>query len=163
MKRTMLAAMLVAGLPGSDREARADLGPIEAVTVSAADFHPWVEVLPYTNQGWSLQAGLGQVGRIPIPTSMAVRITNVKVRVFDNHPDDDLCVQVARAEPADGAVTMTDPVCTIGSNPTDPQTLTIPVFMNITRFNTPFMFLVFEQDSANLIFYGATVFYREII
>lgn len=160
---TLLAAMLVAGLPGTDPEAEADLGPIEAVTVSAADFHPWIGGLNYQNQGMWLQAEYGQVARIPLPTNMAVRITNIKVRVLDDDPDNNMCISFGRAEPSDAASTLVGPQCTIGSNPTDPQTLTMQVFTNVTRFHTPYLFLVFEDSNADLRFYGATVFYREII
>lgn len=159
----VLATVAVFGpAPGAAPQAKATLGPLQAVTLAGADFHPVNDAAEFNSDG-SLVIGNGfQTARISFPAEVVV-VTSVKVRVYDNDAED-LCAKLYRAVPADASAAYLGGTCTSGTSAQTPQTLTIPsVYARIGGFQTAFLWVTFgAAKSAGLALYGATVFYRVV-
>jgi hypothetical protein len=166
MAVAVLAMAVVAFAPGGEPEAKAALGPLQAVTLTAADFHPRSDSETFSFDGYAVTGDAGMVARIPFPAE-AVVLTSVKVRVFDNVAgvNGAVCVTLYRAVPSGGlyGLDFLGQACTSGTSSVDPQTLTIPaVFTRIGGYHTAYIWVDLIQADPELRFYGATVFYRVV-
>lgn len=156
----LVTALLVALTPGGGQEAKATLGPIQAVTLGAADFHP-VSPGSFGNTGYNLYSEVVQVARIPFPAEVVV-VTSIKASAHDDYPSADLCVKAYRANPGNADEVYWGQDCTSGTSAADPQTLSITAFKRVGRFHTAYLWAYFGAFSAQLSLYGATVFYRVV-
>jgi hypothetical protein len=156
----LLALASLAFTVGDDPEAKAALGPLQAVTLTAADFHPASDTAGFTNGGYYLESAGVQIARIPFPAETVV-LTSLKARVYDNYASD-LCIWLYRAVPADATEDDLGGACTSGQSPTRPQTLSISAFTRVGKFHTAYLWAEFGADSFDLRLYGATVFYRVV-
>jgi hypothetical protein len=159
----ILAALLTSFPPGGQPEAKAALGPLQAVTLTGADFHPYEDGGDFHINGNYIRGSGYFVARIPFPAETVV-ITSVKYRVYDDQAAGDACVRLYRATPAEGSDVSWGERCTTGTSTTDPQTLTLPVFERVGRFHTAYFWVSLDgTNDTDLKLYGATVFYRVVI
>jgi hypothetical protein len=162
----LLAVVLMAGLlvvfaPGDGPEAKATLGPLQAVTVGAADFHSGADNAEYTNNGNYLQ-GLGLfVAPIRFPAETVV-LTSVKARYYDYAESGRLCVTLHRLTPAEPLDLEVRVRCSSGRSLDDPKTLSLPAFIRVGGFQTAYLVLGLTENTDDLRLYGATVFYRVV-
>jgi hypothetical protein len=156
----VLGAVVLAP-PGSTPQAKAALGPVQSVTLAAADFHPAFDQVDVSNQGWWLYANGTLMARIPFPAETVV-LTSVKARVYDNVAAGDVCVRLARGVPGAPGVDALGTRCTDGASSDNPQTLSITAFKRVGGYHAAYLEVEFDTKHLDLNLYGVTVFYRAV-
>jgi hypothetical protein len=156
----LVSALAVAFTPHESPEAKAALGPVQAVTLTGADFHPSQDGTDFHNNGGYVRFDGVQVARIPFPAETVV-ITSIKARVYDDHADD-MCVTLYRSRPADADEDYWADACSSGQSTVNPQTVSMTIFKRVGRYHTAYLWAHSNTNTTHLRLYGATVFYRVV-
>jgi hypothetical protein len=157
----VVAVGLITIPPVMQPGAEAALGPVQSITLTGADLHPSTDDTDFSNQGYSLFSDGNHMARIPFPAEK-VLITKVTYRVRDHRSTGDLCVSVYRVRPAAATEDSLGSLCTWNDSTNPQEVMQFRVDASVGGFQTPYVWVTFDEKSSDLRLYGVTVFYRVI-
>lgn len=171
MRRALVVWALVAGAvagwivgtaPGEGGTAEAAVGPLERVTVPATAFHEQYQGQDRYNTGVALRGTGDFMATLSFPYE-EVRIRRIVVRYYDDNSNK-LCVSYYRSEPDRGYATSMGIVCSEGASSANPRAMSFtPLNGTVKGWRAGYLWVHIEGTATNLVLYGVTVEYRQIL